>query len=455
MEQIIIRTSKRAYRLTIPDSGFLVIQNGGVTLRESIATELGTNTPNGEITAPKGTFGQAIDGSLWYKKTGDDQGWEQFLISENGQWVANFALADATGTVLPANVLARSGRNIVLGDGVSNAEDLSLIGAAERSDRPIKQIKVTTTYGGFNDAYTYFWSTTVRTSTTFLGVMWWDGQVEIISPFSGANRLTDSAVHEAFPKWPDDFSGKAPKTVWMWPCASATDPTVSGEITWFGTGNNAELTSFEGDGLAAMTYLGLKGSPIRSLNLRGLALVETLDLSDLEVTELDLADLVSLTYLALTGLAVSSLDFSQAPGLARIEIDGLLIASVDILPFASILWRCEVKNCLLTTVDISGVTAAQLDFSGNSLVSVTATGFTGTPNHSTSSSYQLNLSNNSLTTDAVYDMLSQMGDSAYSPSIINLEGNPCDGGSSLTDGATRTGVETEALAATKGYTLQI
>jgi len=116
-------------------------------------------------------------------------------------------------------------------------------------------------------------------------------------------------------------------------------------------------------------------------------------------------------------------------------------------------------NPELVSADISNMTGFTGDggtgFSmGNNpkLATITAVGFTGC----TYSTYGwiTELTDNALTTDAVYNLIDDMAINA-DPVILNLSGNPCDGGAALTEGLTRTGAETEALALSKNITIAL
>lgn len=109
----------------------------------------------------------------------------------------------------------------------------------------------------------------------------------------------------------------------------------------------------------------------------------------------------------------------------------------------------NIVNLAVTSLNISGMKLAgsSASISGNVfLASITAIGFQGI------AATGLDLSNNLLGTDAVWEMLNQM-DVSYTPSSIKLTGNPCEVGNAMVDGNTYTAAETIALAITKSYTL--
>ena len=73
------------------------------------------------VTGP--AFAETLDGKTVKLPAGsvapaDNADWEQILVSTNGQFVANFELADATGLVLPNNVIGHAGGKLVIGNGV-------------------------------------------------------------------------------------------------------------------------------------------------------------------------------------------------------------------------------------------------------------------------------------------------------------------------------------------------
>lgn len=96
---------------------------------------------------PAPSLGITSDNKLCFLRPGGGTGdWENVLVSESGDFVSNIQLANAAGTVLEENVLGHVGGKLVVGDGVTVAEEL---GSNTNSD--LMQIFF---YTGTNDVIT-------------------------------------------------------------------------------------------------------------------------------------------------------------------------------------------------------------------------------------------------------------------------------------------------------------
>jgi hypothetical protein len=93
----------------------------GVIVLDATLADIANNTV--EVTGP--ALAETMDGALVRLPAGSVAGvgnngdWEQIFVTQNGEFVANFQLADATGVVLPNNVLGQVGDKLVKGDGVT------------------------------------------------------------------------------------------------------------------------------------------------------------------------------------------------------------------------------------------------------------------------------------------------------------------------------------------------
>lgn len=74
---------------------------------------------------PAPSLGITSDNKLCFLRPGGGTGdWENVLVSESGDFVSNIQLANAAGTVLEENVLGHVDGKLVVGDGVTVAEEL-------------------------------------------------------------------------------------------------------------------------------------------------------------------------------------------------------------------------------------------------------------------------------------------------------------------------------------------
>lgn len=184
-------------------------------------------------------------------------------------------------------------------------------------------------------------------------------------------------------------------------------------------------------------YLDVGSNQLTSLDVSGLTSLFALYASDNQLTSLAVSGLTSLSMLDTSDNQLTSLDVSGLTGIVSVNVKG---------------------NTQMTTLDLSGIVDLHfVDGSDTNLVSVDMAGSSGAGYYSFTSSslYGIILKNTNIGTDALYTMLFSMLDNTGYSEWIYLEGSPCDGGSSLTDGVLHTGAKTEALALAKGYTLVI
>jgi hypothetical protein len=266
----------------------------------------------------------------------------------------------------------------------------------------------------------------------------------------------------------------SPIEIAIWPASSATSGR-KGNLTYVACYNN-QLTSLDLAGLTALSSLSCNYNQLTSLDVSGLTALSSLSCYGNQLTSLDVSGLTALSSLACYDNQLTSLDVSGLTALTYLRCDDNQLTSLNVSGLTALTYlRCDDNQ--LTSLNVSGLTAlTYLRCNGNQLTSLDVSGLTAltylscrdNPNLSeviaagtdgvfyySSSHYTLDFKDCALGTDAVYSMLDQMATADPQPSWIDLSGNPCDGGTSLTDGETYTGAETEALAAAKGYTLFI
>jgi hypothetical protein len=247
-------------------------------------------------------------------------------------------------------------------------------------------------------------------TTGYMAVRSWDGAVTIFGNGEVFNQHTYNLAIPTSGAW----SKSAPKEIYVWSCTGG-NATQSGNLTVLTTYDGT--TSFDISGLSSLYYVEVNYSKLTSLDLSGLSSLQTLYLYDSgNLPNLDCSGLTSLEYLVAT-------------------------------------------DSNLTSFDGSGLTSLRyLILSGNNLTSVLLPDFSGTQPY-TWTTYALDLSDNNLSTDAVWLLLDSLPVAVTQPYPINLVGNPCDdtvtAGPNLVAGATYSQAQVEALLTAKGYELQL
>lgn len=465
-------------------------------------TSLTTDVPNiSGAEADLQTVSLAPDGTYWIKTGEADTDWEKYLISQNGEYVANIELASTTGIVPPENVLGQVNNTLSIGDGVTigGQQLLSYIELMKlQSSKPHGYIQIKAAPNGIDDFIIRHNDTTANAGIC-------------VSENGGVPTHTAVAPGVESSYAGADANG-ALVTYDVWIGTSATSGKVSDSIVSYRTNmsnvyssnltNCNSLTSiavsnsssgdeeyFDNTTNPALLLLNLSNTNITYTNFSNNLLLETLTVNNTPIETIDLSMLSDLDYLGvddtselqsldisnntkLTNLSIRNctfpVDLSYAPELFQLNFYGYVgeidcsnnvvlkqcdgnESTVPVLDFSScVLTSLSLENANTTDLDISNQTA--LDYlycTGGQLSAINAVGFEGT---GSSSYYAADFSHNQLTTDAVYDFLDSCATSSPA-SFIKLGGNPCDGGASLSDGVLHTGADTEDLAATKSYTL--
>lgn len=236
-------------------------------------------------------------------------------------------------------------------------------------------------------------------------------------------------------------------------------------LTNFTAASCLDLESVNLSGCTALLSVDCQNSTaLASVNLTGCSALITLTLSSTSIVELDLTSSTSITSLFL--VSVSLLDTLIFPAtlslLSSFLISQSVISGVLAFPNTPNLNVLSIYDCdLLTGITFAGLGQTfQTDIYNNNLLSsLIMTGYdgafySGEVSTTTVSYYTANLTNNALTTDAVYLLLQNAVNCevAYATSL-DIANNPACPSASLIDGATYTAAATAALAGTKGYTL--
>ncbi|WOO43161.1 hypothetical protein [Rubellicoccus peritrichatus] len=444
-----------------------ITEDGATALVNSIladyspAIELGTNAPNGTVTAKQKSFGQDLDGNIWFKRTGDDnKGWEQFLISEDGKFLVAFELADSGDIVVEDNVLSQLNRRPQLGD-----EPLAYAyqprWATRRNPPGVAKFVVGKPSGANITG-------NIRTSTGYVCVTWWDEP-----PLVYGSGVPDSStvISHPVPGFPSAYCDYADKPVTMWSCTGSSDATLSGDITNISFGGQQVYEAYIA-GLPALTNLSLLGSNLHHINLDDLPALETLSLQSCDLLrEVVLRDLPALQTLSVyRSDNLERVELKNLPALQHFSGYGLPKLKYLDLREAPILENALCQdNPLLEEVILDGLSQLReprFNLCTN-LARVSAVGaqigngigtYYSYALHSTGPYTNVNqtgaFGSTSMTTDALYEMIDG---ALFDPTNgwITIYNTPASVGGVLQDGVNHTAAEVSALAASKNLTIVI
>ena len=340
-------------------------------------------------------------GIIWTlidKPESSDDSWigQPYTQNVDGSISVTMELANVRGTVPSEAVLARNGGRPTYGDYISSGgRDLAMLDDVPPRNPPGMIRFVSTKSTAF--------LALVTSSTGFVAGRSFDGT--IVFGTTGIDFTVPAS---------GNWSGPSPKEYFVWPCLGAADPTLNGEITSFKS-NNSEITELDWDG-TPLTYLRVDAAGFKNLKTRGAASLQTLYINDSsELKSLDLS-----------GTSVNDFQAFNSSSLERVVLSGLGVGIVIL------------NNC-------------------PNLHTVIADGFAG--GIASSAYYGFDLSNNNLTTDAVYRMLDGMLPAATTPTWIMLYGNPCDAmngvSPALTTDVEYNQADVQALLTAKGYSLTL
>jgi Leucine-rich repeat (LRR) protein len=192
-------------------------------------------------------------------------------------------------------------------------------------------------------------SSSVKSTTGYVAVRWWDGSVDV---YGAGSPTASTTVSKAIPTT-GNWSKSAPKEIFVWSCTIG-NAEQSGDLTYLSSSSN-QLTSVDLSGLTSLAYLYLDNNQLASVDLSGLPSLTSLTLSNNQITSVDLSGLPSLTSLTLSNNQITgSLDLTGLTSLASLNL----------------------TSNQLTSIDLSGLTLlSSLYLGNNQLTSVRAVGF--------------------------------------------------------------------------------
>jgi hypothetical protein len=475
--------------------------NGNIVLLDAPSTDLAANTVLIDTTS-HGVLCEASDSTAAFPKffmlpkggqaIGDSVDFREVAIADqDGVFSMDITLVDA-GDLIPdhGDLVLTTGNRAAVGDGRSIG-GRSLLYGDELVPLPPNVFVIETLNRGKTTEFTF------KSSTGYVAVKWFDGTSSIYG--IGDSESNISLLKAAIAVDSPHAGADVMRSV-IWSCSSLTDYTQSGTLTavqitstpifynyihsfaytdtgisnlsayahylpvikglsldWFYSENclSTHITFIDTVLLPGSTFQLVNAPNLVQLNLGGIHPdVNTLTIYNTGLTDINtlLESLPRLSYFrsSETGF-IGDLDLSSS-SIRALTISDAKISSM-VIP--AVMSQLDLQNSELEHLDLSlGINMALVDIAGNKLSSVVLGDFAG---YISSYSYSLDMSNQNMTTDAVYDMLDSVTTPAQETGYpIILIGCPCDAGDgNLLEDGVHTQAEIMALLTSTGYALHL
>lgn len=254
-------------------------------------------------------------------------------------------------------------------------------------------------------------SGTIKSTTGYIGIRWWDGSVEIIGDGVASNS---QAFSKAIPTWSSAWSGCSPKEIFFWPATSNVDPAQNGNLTHLSCTNNALVL----------------------LDVTGVTTLTELDCSNNNLIYIDLYGLVSLTSVVCDSNDFEFVDFSNLTSLTSVTCaNNDQLITMDIGGLTSLTTLFAHNNSNLTSLDLTGLSSLQRIYCvGSGLTSLRAVGVILTSDESS-------IAQNNLDSEALDQFYTDLATDSGGTGTIDVTGNP------------GTSSDNPTIATDKGYTI--
>lgn len=187
-------------------------------------------------------------------------------------------------------------------------------------------------------------SGSLKTSTGYATVMWWDGTTGVLGVGVPSTAITWAKSVPASGGWADG----SPKVVWLYSSSTAGSP--SGYVTEFEC-DGESVVNLDVSTCTQLTRLECGNNP--------------------GMTYLYVNNCTLLTYLQCVGCDLAALDVSNLRYLATLSAGGNALTSIDLAAAASTLVSLNVASNLLTQLDLAGCSSlVDLSCSSNQLTAL-------------------------------------------------------------------------------------
>jgi hypothetical protein len=271
-------------------------------------------------------------------------------------------------------------------------------------------------------------SVSVRSSTGYVAVMWWDGTNSV---FGSGNSSSYITVSKTIPT-ATAYVRSSPKTSYIWSTTSAGSGLQSGDITGFSCPSKKIIALSVSD-CTAMTALSCDGNLMEFLDISRCSALTSLTCYGNRLRSLDITPCTLLAYLYCQSNLLTTLDVTKSPLLRTLQCNDNSIASLN-LSLSTALLELFCYNNLLTSLSITtSPSLTSLNCSNNRLTSLRAIGC------SLYSPYGGNIESNLLSSAALNQFYSDLGQAGSVSAPLFVAGNTGISG------------DTPSIATGKGY----
>lgn len=298
----------------------------------------GITFPDGTTQNTSGISEAPSDGNLYGRENG---AWTNVAQASNLQLRRGTEAERVQITPLEGEpIYTTDSKKLYVGDGqtVGGNEIIS-------ADTPQLNPRGMARFVSITDAQT-IWFNSVRSTTGYVGVLWWDGSVQV---YGSGNPNSDISIQKSAPI-SGNWSGAAPKEFFFW--SSGSTGFKSGDLTMIKSSYLTGLTSLDVRGLSALTALATGGGELTSLDLTGLTSLTELRCSNNKLTNLDVSGLTGLTILYCNNNLISSLNLGNLPVLQYLFCQQNHIVSLNLSGLPSLL-QFDCSTNLLGSLDVS------------------------------------------------------------------------------------------------------
>ena len=271
-------------------------------------------------------------------------------------------------------------------------------------------------------------SLSVRTSTGYAAVMWWDGSVSVYGTGTPALYISAQKSIPISGNW----SRSSPKQVYVWPCVAGS-AVYTGSITGLAC-SSKKLTALSVADCVSMTALSCDSNLIEYVDLRNCESLQELYCYGNNLRGIDLSGLPALVSLYCQNNYLSSLSLTNNTLLETLQCDHNELATLT-LSANTLLQNLYCHNNVLYSLPIGSNTRLKnMNCSSNRILTITVgsgTAFSGM--------FGCNLSYNLLDSAALNAFYTALGQVSSGTLFVN--GNPGSTG------------DTPSIATSKGYTV--
>jgi hypothetical protein len=273
-------------------------------------------------------------------------------------------------------------------------------------------------------------SVSVRSSTGYVQVLWWDG---VSSGYGSGNSSSYITASRTIPTT-SAYIKSSPKSAYIWATTNAGAGLQSGDITGLSCASK-KITALSVSDCSLMTTLSCESNLMEFLDVSRCTSLSSLSCYGNRLRDLDVSTCTALLYIYCQSNLLTYLDVKKSPLLRTLQCNDNTIASLDMAASTSLIELFCYNNLLSSLAILTSPSLTSLNCSGNQLTSLRAVGV------SLASPYGANIESNSLSSTALDRFYADLGLAGTAGAPVFAAGNP--GVSS----------DTPSIATGKGYTV--